>query len=76
MSRRASPHELAAWSLQVSEEENRLAKELMNDAFERNRVQREDPGFKYDVRREFGEGSEDCGWDDDMDDSDEGGGEE
>lgn len=55
----------------MSEEENLAAKQFMDVDFERNRVKPGDTGFRYDVRKEFGEPAEECDWDEEDSDDDD-----
>jgi len=47
----------------VSEDELSLAKEKMNDAFEKNRAKPGDNDYVWDKRAEFEEGDEESSWD-------------
>lgn len=51
----------------VSEEENKLAKNLMNIEFEKNRLNTADEAFQYDKRVDFATTEEDNEWDEDDD---------
>jgi hypothetical protein len=49
----------------------RIAKANMNVGFEENQISKTDAQYKYDVRADFGETTEDCGWDEDGDEDEE-----
>ena len=46
-------------------EELQRAKDRMSIDFEANRIKKDEDGFVYDVRRDFGEPEEASGWDSD-----------
>lgn len=54
----------------MSEEENKKAKAIMSVGFERNRLKPGDPGFEYDVRKEFAQPTEECDWDEEGEEED------
>ena len=49
----------------ASENELASAKMRMNVVFEQNLLKPGSPGYAHDVRKDFDQPKEDCGWDDD-----------
>jgi hypothetical protein len=51
----------------LQDEELKKVKEVMDIDFKKNQVKKEDPGFQYDVKKDFGTPKEKSDWDSDSD---------